>query len=197
MLIWMCALRCEAKPVIDFYRLKKSRQNRNHVLYQGNHSACIVSGIGNENMSDAIAWGATLFSQPTGLFWFNLGIAGHMKWPPGTPVLVTEATWEQTDRIVATPPNNQPFPGAAVISLPGERTEYDRHALFDMEAHAFFRAASRFSPLANCQSLKVISDNEQVLPNRNKSRISRLISTNMPAITRFAEQYTTHGMAAT
>ncbi len=197
MLIWVCALRCEAKPVIDFYRLKKSRQQQNHILYQGEHCSCIVSGMGKENMSDAIDWGVSLFSQPAELFWINLGIAGHINWPPGTPVFVTEATWEQTDRIVPTPPNNQPFPGKAVISLPGERTDYDRHALFDMEGHAFFKAASRFSPLANCQSLKVISDNEQVLPNRNKSRISRLIAVNIPTIIRFAEQFTTHGMAET
>ena len=56
MLIWVCAMHCEAKPVIDFYRLKKSHDDNAFDLYRGDKMACIISGIGKLASAAASAW---------------------------------------------------------------------------------------------------------------------------------------------
>ena len=56
MLIWNCALHCEAKPIIDYYRLKKDPAENAFDVYQDERIACVVSGIGGINMAAATAW---------------------------------------------------------------------------------------------------------------------------------------------
>ena len=46
MLIWVCALHCEAKPVIDYYRLSKSHDDNAFDLYQSDRMICVISGSG-------------------------------------------------------------------------------------------------------------------------------------------------------
>ena len=76
MLIWVCALHCEAKPVIDFYRLKKSHDDTAYDLYRGQDMACIVSGPGKLASAAATAWIAGRQQQTASLTWINLGCAG-------------------------------------------------------------------------------------------------------------------------
>ena len=76
MLIWVCALHCEAKPVIDFYRLKKSHDDTAFDLYRGDDMVCIISGTGKVASSAACAWLAARYADAASLAWINLGIAG-------------------------------------------------------------------------------------------------------------------------
>ena len=76
MLIWVAALHCEAKPVIDFYRLKKSHDDNAFDYYRGDDMACIVSGTGKIASAAACAWIASRNRQAASIAWINLGIAG-------------------------------------------------------------------------------------------------------------------------
>ena len=76
MLIWVCALHCEAKPVIDFYRLKKSHDGNAYDLYRGEDMVCIVSGPGKLASAAATAWIAAQEQSAGSLAWINLGVAG-------------------------------------------------------------------------------------------------------------------------
>ena len=188
MLIWACALHCEAKPVIDFYRLKKSPEHIGFDLYQNDHMACVVSGLGDTNMAGACAWAAAHFNAQPVICWINLGTAGHKALPVGTTLLASKI--DRADAratIYPVPLIKHPFQTRPVISRSTESTDYQDSALFDMEAHAFAQTSSRFSPLELCQSVKVISDNASVPPDRDKARVSRLIADNMPAIADFAD----------
>ena len=80
MLIWVSALHCEAKPVIDFYRLKKSHDDNAFDLYRGDNMACIISGTGKVASSAACAWIAARYEDEASIAWINLGTAGaaHM-----------------------------------------------------------------------------------------------------------------------
>ncbi len=78
------------------------------------------------------------------------------------------------------------FESKPIISITDEKTEYHEDFLFDMETHAFVKTVSTFSPLHLCQSIKVISDNSESPPTRNKAKISQLIADNMPQIHEFA-----------
>ena len=84
MLIWVCALHCEAKPVIDFYALKKSHDDKAFDLYRGDDMACVISGTGKVASSAACAWIAARAGNDTSLAWINLGTAGAARHDLGT-----------------------------------------------------------------------------------------------------------------
>lgn len=187
MLVWVCALHCEAKPVIDFYRLKKSPDKTNFDLYRNSDMGCIVSGIGRNNMTLAISWANTQFNQNSNLCWINLGIAGHQNLAIGTGVLISTASQEESSETIYTQTKiRHPFESKPVISLTREKTDYDEVALFDMETYTFLQTTSKFTSLELCQSIKVISDNRDTPPTRNKAEISQLIADNMNEISEFA-----------
>lgn len=186
MLIWMCALHCEAKPVIDFYRLKKIAECHAFDLYQGDDMACVVSGIGELNMAEACAWAASRFEQEE-LCWVNLGIAGHRTLPIGSLLLVTQVyQQDNTQAIYPVPLIKHEISTATLISQSSERLDYHETAAYDMEAYAFLHSCSRFTPLELCSCLKVISDNAETTPLRDKAHISQLIAQHMQSIAEYA-----------
>ncbi len=187
MLTWVCALHCEAKPVIDLYRLKKSPQKTEFDLYQNSDISCIVSGMGADNMTRAVQWANNQFHQQNELCWINLGIAGHKNLSVGTSVLISQASLsENTDPLNTQTDIKHSFVSKSLISITHEKTEYLQDFLLDMEAHAFMTTTRAFSPRQLCQSIKVISDNSESPPTRNKAKISQLIADNMPQISEFA-----------
>ena len=189
MLIWMCALHCEAKPVIDFYRLKKSSGKNDFDIYLKQHMACIVSGIGSRKMTQAIHRAGSLFAQRGCITWINLGIAGDLNLAVGTVVLASRVKQVNTpDWLETRCAIEHTFESRPVTSVGAENTDYDASTLFDMEAHAFIEGASLYSPLQQCQSIKIISDNRNTAPDRNKARISRLIADHMQSIADYAEK---------
>jgi nucleoside phosphorylase len=189
MLIWICALHCEAKPVIDFHRLKKDRGMQGFDLYRGQDTACVVSGIGMTNMAAACGWAAAILENEDRC-WINLGVAGHRSLDIGTPVLVNKISRESGDRsIYPVPLLRAPFISAQVISQDGERNDYHQDALYDMEAWAFASVVERFDTLEACQCVKVVSDNQDNKLTRDKARISALIDTQFEAISTYARNY--------
>lgn len=186
MLIWMCALHCEAKPLIDFYRLKKNADNSAFDLYQLDDITCIVSGIGDLNMAAACAWAASR-CEPETSCWINLGIAGHKSLTPGTALLANQVY--RKDNAQAIYPAvllKHDFTTASVISQPGEQTDYHPDAVYDMEAYAFLHSCRHFTTLELCSCIKVISDNAENPPLRNKAHISQLIADNIQALADYA-----------
>lgn len=187
MLIWMCALHCEAKPVIDFYRLKKQPDIKAFDLYQLNDIACIVSGIGDLNMAAACAWAASVFAHKT-CCWINLGIAGHSSLPLGTALIADEVQRQHaTQSLFPSALQTSQLTTACVISQPAEQTDYHPDAAYDMEAYAFLHSCRHFTQLEFCSCIKVISDNAANLPVRDKARISQLIAANIQSITGYAK----------
>ena len=189
MLIWMCALHCEAKPLIDFYRLKKSTRKGHYDLYHNKDIRCIVSGIGAMMMAAATEWAAGYGRQQDQPCWINLGIAGHRNMAIGSTVLASKIS--SNKGTVIYPPQavmGHHFPLSAVTSVESEMPEYPDSAVCDMEAYAFMQTASRYSPLTNCHCIKVISDNSNSPAHRNKADISNLIAANIKPISHFACQ---------
>ena len=188
MLIYLCALHCEAKPVIDFYRLKKDHSIAAFDSYRNDDVTCIVSGIGELNMATACGWVAATFpAQPR--LWINLGVAGHRNLDIGTTVLILKVGCAEEDRYhYPVPLARHNFITGTVISQTHERQDYDDSALYDTEAWGFVHAISRFDDLEACQCIKVVSDNTGTPLNRDKAFISNLIETGMPAIDRHVQQ---------
>jgi len=188
MLIWICALHCEAKPVIDHYRLKKDQTRHGFDLYLGDDVACVVSGIGQTNMAAACGWSAALLAQHPRC-WINLGVAGHRSYGVGEGVLVNKISREGDTRpIYPVPLQRSRFTQAPIVTQQGERHDYHADALYDMEAWAFASALSHFDSHECIQCFKVVSDNARSAPTRDKATISRLIAKHIGDFADYARQ---------
>jgi len=144
---------------------------------------CVVSGIGGANMEKSIRWAAEKF-QDYELCWVNIGIAGHKNETIGNCFIISQVTQYSSGNSIFTKPiNKSALPRKQLISLNAPSTDYDSTALFDQEAYDFFNTTIQYSTIENCQSFKVVSDNEKSSPHRNKAIISRLIAKRINDIT--------------
>lgn len=198
MLTFMVALQCEAKPLIDLFKLKKvfSKPFDFYCSEQadGNTIELVVSGIGALAMSCAVGWvgGQPLpTNRKAGVsqrVWLNIGTAGHASRSLGDVVLVHGAGDEVQQRCHY-PSLVAKWAGQteAVLSVSAPSNVYPGGAAVDMEAFAFFNAALRLSDSELVQSLKVISDNETSgVEGLNAQKLTDFIAMNMNSITSFS-----------
>jgi adenosylhomocysteine nucleosidase len=187
MLIWVSALHCEAKPVIDFYRLKKSHEDNAFDLYRGDGMACIISGTGKIASAAACAWIAARYQDEPSIAWINLGIAGAAQHDIGRIFSLHQ--------VIDADDGHRYYPAAAcgyelegsacmTLSQPGE--DYREEYLFDMEASGFMYASLRFSSAELIKSLKIVSDNRNEKVGMNRQRVSDLVQQNIDSIDRQA-----------
>ena len=76
MIHFIVATSSEARPIIDFYRLKK-KEVSNFVIYNNDAISLTISGIGKINAAMSITHTFHEFNQQKNNVWINLGLAGH------------------------------------------------------------------------------------------------------------------------
>lgn len=188
------ALNCEAKPLIDRYRLKKMqakgitwfhRAADEKQLFNIN---LVVSGIGLVNMVSACSWLAAK-TEAESCAWLNVGTAGHANLPMGDLVRVVHSSDQMSDRSHY-PPLVSKFAGTGVSLLTSSTpvTDYPSNQAVDMEASAFFATAKRFANSELVQSIKVISDNrDNDLQLLNAMKITKLMAAQIEQIDKFVD----------
>ena len=188
MLVWVAALRCEAKPIIDFYRLTKSADQSPFDIYLKHNMLCIISGIGKIKAAAATAWIARLNSHNNPIAWINIGTAGSANHPIGTPVWVNKISdIESNQHYIPVPMLNSIIDSAHCQTLNQASTDYHPTRIYDMEASTFFETARQYSSIELIHCLKIISDNASQQTGRDKARISELINLNITQLTGFAQ----------
>jgi len=187
MLIWVCALHCEAKPVIDYYRLKKSHDERAFDLYRGDNMLCIISGIGKIASAAACAWIAARYQDEASIGWINLGTAGSRQHPIGTAFALNQVIdADSGQRYYPVACSRPVFAGAACLTLSQAGDNYRDEYLFDMEASGFMYSALRFSSAELMQCIKIVSDNSACQTGKHRQQVSDLIHQNIESIDRQA-----------
>ena len=188
MLIWVAAMHCEAKPVIDFYRLKKLPEHHAFDLYQNDKMICIISGIGKVAVAAACAWVAALNREQASMAWINIGIAGSAQDAIGTALWINKISDSDTGRSsYPVPMIETTLKPTQCLTLGEASNEYHSQYLFDMEASAFFDTATRFSSAELVQCIKIVSDNQEEKTGRDKVRVSQLVAQNIEPLTQFAQ----------
>jgi hypothetical protein len=187
MLIWVCALHCEAKPVIDFYRLKKSHDDNAFDLYRGKGMLCIISGTGKIASAAACAWVAAKYQQEASIAWINLGTAGSAQQEIGAAFLLNQVIdADSGQRHYPAPCAGSILPGYGCLTLSQASDNYRQDYLFDMEASGFMYSSLRFSSAELTQCIKIVSDNEVHQTGKNRQQVSDLIHQNIESIDRLA-----------
>lgn len=180
-LVIVCALHCEAKPLIDFYGLKKQASIHYFDVYQNENISLIISGLGMQASAICCAWWAGFYKIDSA--WLNIGIAGHQKAAVGTLYWVNKITDTQQNRNFF-PPHwfKHTMQSSSLICQHNEEKNYTSTSLYDMESAGFISSVSRFQTTELIQCLKIVSDNQASPMTRNKMFIADLIQQNIPSI---------------
>jgi hypothetical protein len=188
MLIWVAALHCEAKPVIDYYRLRKLPGGQAFDVYRGDGMACVVSGPGKLASAAACAWIAAACGDEPALAWINLGTAGAAEHEIGSTFRLLKITDGDSGKHyypVAVAGDRLEI--ASCLTLGQPCSDYREDCLFDMEASGFMHAALYFSSAELVQAIKIVSDNRREACGKDRPRISALIHGQIENIAREAE----------
>jgi nucleoside phosphorylase len=193
----ICALKCEAVPLVARFELE---QDRAAVLFKtfvnhSNHITLTICGIGKLAACAGTMHAIKHFNSVAGDSWLNIGIAGHKSLPLGQLVLADRIQDESTG-IIWHPRINFAcaLPAAGLITLDQPSAAY-RDLMFDMEAAGFYFAASRTTGKGLIHCLKIISDNPENPSCRiNKSKICRLIAGQTEQIASFITSLNPQGL---
>ncbi len=161
----LAALNCEAKGLIDHFRLKK-QCDAPFALFCGEHHFgetpvsvnVAISGIGAFSMACAIGWLASSVPCKRAV-WLNIGSAGHGQLSVGDGFVVSSVQDIFSTKAYFPPQvAARPVISSACMSLNAPSRDYPEEGGIDMEAAAFFDAATRFSAAECVQAFKVVSD---------------------------------------
>ena len=189
MIHFIVALRSEAKPLVEFYKLKKKKNLTNPIIFHNENTSLTVAGIGKINTAMGITHTFYEFNQQRNNIWINIGIAGHKTKKIGNILLVNKVTDIETKK------NNYPFiidncgiEQESCITYNKENQNYTND-LSDMEASSFFYSCQKFSTKEFIHSLKIVSDNnEQKINFYDKEIINDLILKKIRKIDTFKEK---------
>lgn len=178
------ALPCEAKPLIEFYRLKKDVSVTCFSIYINNTICLTVTGIGKTAMAAGIAYSQARFSTQPQPVMLNVGVAGHQHHALGELFLADKITDTDTSKQYYPPITFTPdCATAALHTYSKPQSVYPQTALCDMEAAAFYETATRFATGELCHCLKIISDNAaSPSDNINPQQVTGLIGAQLPVI---------------
>lgn len=178
------ALPCEAKPVVDFFCLKKEMAVSAFAMYTNKDICLTVTGCGKAAMAAGIAYSQALCSPVGHPVMLNIGIAGHPEYALGEVFLVDKVTDVDSGRRYYPPVVFSPSCRTESVSTAAKpQLHYQECCLYDMEASAFYEVATRFSCAELVHSLKVVSDNKtSPVSQINAKQAGALIAANMPAV---------------
>lgn len=155
-----CALHCEAKPLIQAWRLKKLTQpGIPFSMFTDGRRVLVISGIGKTAMAGAVGYTMALFAT-TAPIMLNIGIAGHTSEPLGTLCLGHKIVDNEAGKVFYPQlPLAISSPTHMVTTHARPHVDYSTDGLFDMEASGFYEMAVKFSSSELTHVLKIVSDN--------------------------------------
>lgn len=155
------ALSCEARPIIERYRLRPLAEQTPFPIYcdAEQQLQLIVSGVGRSAAACAVGFLAGRATSSAAA-WLDVGTAGHRELALGSVRLAHKIEDRLAQRslypqLVFDPP----CPTATVCTVDRAVDDYPDDALYEMEASGFFSGATRFSTAELVSVLKVVSDN--------------------------------------
>ncbi len=187
---FVVALQCEAKPLVEYFGLKRRMDHSAFPVYEKAATTLTISGIGKTSAAAAVAYTQMLFGNLKYSVWLNIGIAGHRRPMLGQMFVVHKIVDEETGYRWYPPLLYRPSVSSAEITTVARpETEYAQDVLYDMEASGFYPTARRFSTSELIQCLKIVSDNDSVSRQKiNPKQVSLLVNANIEDIENTANQ---------
>lgn len=189
MLHLVVALRAEARPLIEHFRLTRDLDAAPFELYRGDQMTLVVSGMGKLAAATAVGWMAAL-SGGAPAAWLNVGIAGHGTRRVGESILAHAVVDRATGAIHYPALVFDPHgPTDRVLTVDAVERHYTDDGAFDMEASGFAQAAARFASAELVHCLKIISDGPEAPPETlTKARLGELVGGHLERVAKVAAQ---------
>jgi len=155
------ALECEAKPLINYFGLKKEINNHAYSIYKNENTILTVSGVGKVAMAGAVSYSLAIYQVDSLPILLNIGIAGHKTLQIGTLSLANKVVdIDSTKKFFPQLIGNGWPETCEINTFSRPSLDYTANCLCDMEASAFYETALRFSTSELIHCIKVISDNQ-------------------------------------
>ncbi len=185
---FVVALPAEARPLVRHFGLAPEPGCEPYRVFTGERRRLIVSGVGAHAAAAACGFLQRASGGGRTAAWLNAGTGGHARLAPGEIRFahkITEAGSERAWYPIAT--FSLPCPGAEVHSVRDVERRYERDAIHDMEAAAFFAAAVGYSTAELVHAVKVVADNPTAPPERlGKRELEALVEGALAVIDVFA-----------
>ena len=188
MITLIVALKCEAIPLIEHFRLKHVRDSKVMPLYQNDDIRLVISGPGKVNSAAATAY-CYSYSDSSSLsqqqfVWLNIGIAGHKDRPIGQGILVNKITDQSSQRSWYPPiVIDSKCEQEVLVTVDKAEADFNDDAVYEMEASGFYGIASRFSTSELVQCYKIISDNKKSTTSGvTEKTVKKLVENNVDEI---------------
>ena len=183
------AMKREAKPLINYWKLKKREETKKIFFNKKKKINLIISGIGKKKAEEA----TETLAKKTNIksFFLNIGIAGHKDLKLGDIVLVSKVTdnkskynWYPT---LLWKTKIQKVP---LITVGFPKIRYTTNFLYDMEASGFFKTARKYVGPEMVQSIKIISDNkDSSILNISSKKIENWIENKIVIIDKLVKEF--------
>jgi len=163
MIHFICALKCEASPIIEYYRLSRVKRAVLFSVYSNSsHNISLtITGIGKLAAAAATTYSYSIMDCSPGDVWLNLGMAGHRSHAIGD-IYLADRIEDAGNTLVWYPQLTieSDIPRAGLLSLDRPSTDYG-NVMYDMEAAGFIASACHFTTAELSHSIKIISDNQE------------------------------------
>jgi hypothetical protein len=185
---FVVAFLAEAQPVIDFYRLVKTDLPSGSMFKNDQH-CLIISGLGKDRAAAATQkLGKSKARKNEG--WLNLGIAGHGSLAKGDAFIAGKIIDDENEEVFYPPSICQSaLQVSSLCTCSSPVTQYEPEMGYDMEAHSFYREASRFSFRELVQVVKVVSDTpSQPIEKIRPQEATEMIASHMDQLDELVRQ---------
>ncbi len=161
----VCALHCEAKPLIKYYNLKRKAHRYGFSVFARDSIRLVVTGLGRVSIAAGTFFLGHLNGEHGVSVWLNVGLAGHRFRSLGEGLIAHKILDGSTGKSWYPPLVFEPkVPTEVLMTVEVPETVYEGSTLYDMEASGFYPTALRFSSAELIHCFKVVSDNSLNLP---------------------------------
>ncbi|MFD3158287.1 hypothetical protein ACFIJ5_15795 [Haloimpatiens sp. FM7330] len=172
----------EAKPFIEYYRLKRNGTYKNFQVFENEEMKLVVSGIGKINAAIATSYILSQAQLNCDDIILNIGICGSKKRKIGECVLINKIIDVDNKRNLY--PDillKHEFQEGTIETFSNIVVDSNIGDTCDMEASGFFQAATKFVGPHQVHIIKIVSDN---LSNKKleKGFIDKIINNNIEKI---------------
>jgi len=184
------ALKSEAKPLIEHFKLAETVTDTGARLFEGSGLSLVIGGIGKAAATAAVTTLSVRSSPQEEQVWINLGLAGHRTHEVGRAFLAHSVEDAQSGEIWRPRPIvDADLPTVAVQTVERPELDYPEDCLYDMEASAFMAAVSRRPYADLIQVMKIVSDNRKRPTRQLTAQLAvRLVRQQLPAIERLISE---------
>lgn len=181
------AFHSEAKPLIEYFKLKLQTAKSAFPIYQNETMHLIISGMGKINAASAVGYLQAKL-QIDEIVWLNFGIAGHRTMDLGSSIIAHKVIDSGTGQaFYPTITGSIPEKGSILYTVDQAERTFSEDYVYEMEASGFMQAALRFSSSELVHCYKIISDNLKTGICFEKQKLQKMIEVHLPKIQNFLD----------